>query len=135
MTPQQLRQSAAFIRERYPYPVPTMTPGRYVSCEALRTLANALEHLAQDAPVVPGWPSTEGDGGAPDDLHALLDFVWFHTTEEASGLVSLQGSEVQREAESYLDEHGGELLRWEHQVLTLTMRIASAERQKREAGR
>lgn len=46
MTPEQLRAVAERIRIRYPAPHPGMTPGRYVSAEAMRALADAVEDQA-----------------------------------------------------------------------------------------
>lgn len=48
MTPAQLRAVAERLRRRYPPPVPTMTPGRYVSCEVMWEFARALDEQAAE---------------------------------------------------------------------------------------
>lgn len=48
MTPEQLRMVAMRLRARYPAPDPRMTPGRYVSSEAMHALADALDEQARD---------------------------------------------------------------------------------------
>lgn len=79
MTPQQLHQTAVFIREQYPPPDATMTPGRYVSCEAMYTLAHALDRTA--TAVYAGGQL--GAGGAPAALHEAIDRAWSAIREDA----------------------------------------------------
>lgn len=81
MTPQQLQQTAQFIRERYSPPEPMMTPGKYVSHEAMHALADALERTATALHV-----DEPRAGAAPAAVHEAIDRAWSSIVEDGDRL-------------------------------------------------
>lgn len=66
MRAHELHQTASYLRERYVPPEPTMTPGKYVSHEAMHALADALDRVGDD---VAEHEITVAAPARPDDAY------------------------------------------------------------------
>lgn len=78
MTPHELHQTAAFLRERFSPPDPAMRSGTYVSHEAMHALADALDQTAVGVAETQVAAATPG---APSALHEAIDRAWSQVSD------------------------------------------------------